>query len=222
MFWTCSACNHWKRKWCKSAAIDLEKFVKSHQVNLFLAGFGHLKPLCSGGLEGESPSSDCRRLVCSSSMLLLCRGALSREKTGKEPTNISCSNYTILYRKTLLKLRKILAQKKCYFIGVGRKKCWDETILFICLHSATIKRNKKGRNLIQNSHLFLNTVSNPTKTEFIIKFIIVVVCRIFCWYPSSFLCLQKFLAHSYISMGSIGFCSCIFKYISQLSFFEIL
>ena len=64
----------------------------------------------SGGLEGESPSSDCRRLVCSS-MLLLCRGALSREKTGKEPTNISCSNYTILYRQTLLKLRKILAQK---------------------------------------------------------------------------------------------------------------
>ena len=89
-----SACNHRKRKWCKSVEIDLQKFVKSHQVNLFLAGFGHLKPLCSGGLEGESPSSDCRRLVCSS-MLLLCRGAFSREKTGKEPTNISCSNYTI-------------------------------------------------------------------------------------------------------------------------------
>ena len=51
----------------------------------------------SGGLEGESPSSDCRRLVCSS-MLLLCRGALSREKTGKEPTNISCSNYTTIHQ----------------------------------------------------------------------------------------------------------------------------
>ena len=89
------ACNHRKRKLRKSVEIDLQKFVKSHQVNLFLAVFGHLKPLCSGGLEGESPSSDCRRLVLCSSMLLLCRGALSREKTGKEPTNISCSNYTI-------------------------------------------------------------------------------------------------------------------------------
>ena len=46
MFWICSACNQRKRKWCKSAAIDLEKFVKSHQVNLFLAGFSHLESLC--------------------------------------------------------------------------------------------------------------------------------------------------------------------------------
>ena len=34
----------------------LEKFVKAHQVNLFLAGFSHLKPLCGsgGGPAGDS------------------------------------------------------------------------------------------------------------------------------------------------------------------------
>ena len=35
---------------CKSAEIDLKKFVKSLQVNLFLAGFSHLKPLCSSAV----------------------------------------------------------------------------------------------------------------------------------------------------------------------------
>ena len=42
-----SACNHRKRKLYKSADINLEKFVKSHQGNLFLAGLSHLKPLCT-------------------------------------------------------------------------------------------------------------------------------------------------------------------------------
>ena len=37
-----SACNHGKRK---SSEFD-KKIVKSHQVNLFLAGFSNLKPLC--------------------------------------------------------------------------------------------------------------------------------------------------------------------------------
>ena len=31
--------------------INLEKFVKSHQVKLFLAGFRHLKRMCAQGLE---------------------------------------------------------------------------------------------------------------------------------------------------------------------------
>ena len=170
----------------------------------------------SGGLEGESPSSDCRRLVCSS-MLLLCRGALSREKTGKEPTNISCSNYTILYiRQTLLKLRKNSSySEKCYFIGVGHMKCWDETILFICLHSATIKRDKNKKKFDSKQPLISSKQSNHK-----------VYCssaQNFCWYPSPFLCcLQKFLANSWYSMGSQLFCSCIFTYFSHLTFFEIL
>ena len=32
--------------------LDWEKFVKSHQVNLSLAGFSHLGPLCSERLNG--------------------------------------------------------------------------------------------------------------------------------------------------------------------------
>ena len=43
-----SICNHRKRKLCKSAESRLKKFVKSQQVNLFLAGLSHLKPLCAG------------------------------------------------------------------------------------------------------------------------------------------------------------------------------
>ena len=45
-FQICSSCKHRKRKWCKSAEINLQKFVKSHQVNLFLAGFSNLEPPC--------------------------------------------------------------------------------------------------------------------------------------------------------------------------------
>ena len=41
-----SICNYRKRKSCKSAEIDFEKLVKSHQVNLFLARFSHLESLC--------------------------------------------------------------------------------------------------------------------------------------------------------------------------------
>ena len=39
--------------------ICMEKFVKSHQVNLFLAGFSYLEPQCSAGEASESPQ--CRR-----------------------------------------------------------------------------------------------------------------------------------------------------------------
>ena len=39
-FWIC------KRKWCKFGEINLEKFVKSQWVNLFLASFSHLESLC--------------------------------------------------------------------------------------------------------------------------------------------------------------------------------
>ena len=53
-FLKCSACNHWKRKLCKSVEIGFGKILD--QVNLFLAGFSHLKPLCGsgGGPAGDS------------------------------------------------------------------------------------------------------------------------------------------------------------------------
>ena len=38
-----------KRKLCNSAENCFEKLVKSHQVNLFLAYFTHLKPQCIAG-----------------------------------------------------------------------------------------------------------------------------------------------------------------------------
>ena len=40
----CEVHKNRKRKWCKSAENCFEKLVKSHQVNLFLAYFTHLKP----------------------------------------------------------------------------------------------------------------------------------------------------------------------------------
>jgi hypothetical protein len=51
-FLKCIACIHRKRKLCKSAEIDFGKIRQIKQVNLFLAGFSHLKPLCisSGSL----------------------------------------------------------------------------------------------------------------------------------------------------------------------------
>ena len=42
-----SICNYRKRKLCKSTEIDFEKFVKSHQVNLFWVRFSHLESLCA-------------------------------------------------------------------------------------------------------------------------------------------------------------------------------
>ena len=61
--WNCLgqtyACNNLTSFWNAAHAITgngnyanllksiLEKFVKAHQVNLFLAGFSHLKPLCA-------------------------------------------------------------------------------------------------------------------------------------------------------------------------------
>ena len=43
----CEVHKNRKRKWCKSAENCFEKLVKSHQVNLFLAYFTHLKPQCA-------------------------------------------------------------------------------------------------------------------------------------------------------------------------------
>jgi hypothetical protein len=37
----------WKRKLWESAETCLEKFVKSHQMNLFLVDFSNLEPLCA-------------------------------------------------------------------------------------------------------------------------------------------------------------------------------
>ena len=42
-----SACNDRKRKSSEFAETCLEKFVKTDQVFLFLAGFRYLKPLCA-------------------------------------------------------------------------------------------------------------------------------------------------------------------------------
>ena len=53
-FWIWSACNDRKRKLFESAESCLKIFVKSHQVNLFLACFSHLEPLC-GRLGGPEP-----------------------------------------------------------------------------------------------------------------------------------------------------------------------
>ena len=41
------ACNERKRKLCESSETWLEKFVRSHQVNLFSVGFSHLEPMCA-------------------------------------------------------------------------------------------------------------------------------------------------------------------------------
>ena len=38
-FLLCSACNHWKRKWCKSAAIDLKKIREITSGELIFGGF---------------------------------------------------------------------------------------------------------------------------------------------------------------------------------------
>ena len=46
-FWMWSACNREKRKSTEFSKTSLEKFVKSNRVNLFLAGFSHLDPLCA-------------------------------------------------------------------------------------------------------------------------------------------------------------------------------
>ena len=40
-------CKDRKQKLWESAETCLEKFVKSHQVNLFLVGFSDLEPLCA-------------------------------------------------------------------------------------------------------------------------------------------------------------------------------
>ena len=70
--WNCLgqtyACNNLTSFWNAAHAITrngnytnllksiLEEFVKAHQVNLFLAGFSHLKPLCSGSeVQPENP-----------------------------------------------------------------------------------------------------------------------------------------------------------------------
>ena len=45
-FWISSPGNDRKRKLYESAETCKEKFVKSHQGNLFLVGFSHLEPLC--------------------------------------------------------------------------------------------------------------------------------------------------------------------------------
>ena len=45
-FWIWCARNDWKRKLFEYAETCMKKFVKSHQVRIFLAGFSHLKPLC--------------------------------------------------------------------------------------------------------------------------------------------------------------------------------
>ena len=45
--------NDRKRKLCQSAETCLEKFMKSLQVNLFLADFIHLGPLCRKGRGKE-------------------------------------------------------------------------------------------------------------------------------------------------------------------------
>ena len=55
-------CNDRKRKLFEYAGICMEKLVKSLWMNLFLAGFSHLEPLCGGGREdakrtgGERPT----------------------------------------------------------------------------------------------------------------------------------------------------------------------
>ena len=59
--------NDWKRKLCESAEpveTSLENFVKSHQVNLFLAGFSHSEPLCE-----RKEKSRVRRIMSSHSVL---------------------------------------------------------------------------------------------------------------------------------------------------------
>ena len=61
-----SAFNDWRRNFCESNEICLKKFVKWHQVILFLARFGHLKPLW-GVLRGSW--SQCTRAAASRSVL---------------------------------------------------------------------------------------------------------------------------------------------------------
>ena len=46
-FWIWCAWNDWKRKLSYYSETCMKKFVKSLQVNLFLAGFSRLKPLCA-------------------------------------------------------------------------------------------------------------------------------------------------------------------------------
>ena len=43
-----------KGKMCKFADICMEKLVKSHQVNLFLAYFTYLKPQCGSCMEAAA------------------------------------------------------------------------------------------------------------------------------------------------------------------------
>ena len=47
-FWNSAHAITGSGKYANLLKLILEKFVKSQQVNLFLAGFSHLKPLCMG------------------------------------------------------------------------------------------------------------------------------------------------------------------------------
>jgi hypothetical protein len=63
----------------ESIRIGLEKFVKSHQVTLFLAGFSYLKPLCGRVVQYH---------------------ILAKKKSRQTETACSCSAHGLKIRKT--------------------------------------------------------------------------------------------------------------------------
>ena len=89
-FWIWSARYDRKRKLCESAETSLEKFVKSLQENLFLAGFSHMKPLCCNPRDRNKTSiittTYCYRQFCSASTKIIKQKLLRKLSTCNERT----------------------------------------------------------------------------------------------------------------------------------------
>ena len=79
----------------------LEKFVKAHQVNLFLAGFSHLKPLCDTNSDEKHQCHHCDLLCKTEKQLkthVKSKHADQHDSIGGETEKLKCSTCSATFK----------------------------------------------------------------------------------------------------------------------------